>query len=58
MTYLKKVEGDAQALKQNLAEQLSLRPDQIRLNPVTGHIQISVRAQTTSSAPLSHPEAA
>ncbi|KAK1767377.1 mitochondrial large subunit ribosomal protein-domain-containing protein [Phialemonium atrogriseum] len=41
MTYLKKVEGDAQALKQNLAEQLSLRPDQIRLNPVTGHIQIS-----------------
>lgn len=42
VTHLKKVAGDAQALKRDLAAALSLRPDQIRLNPVTGHIEMMV----------------
>lgn len=42
ITQLRKISGDAQALKRNLATELSLQPEQIRLNPVTGHIEIIV----------------
>lgn len=53
VTHLKKVAGNAQVLKSGLAAELSLKPDQIRVNPVTGHIEIRVSRPHTWSYPTS-----
>ncbi|KAL1837631.1 hypothetical protein VTK73DRAFT_4638 [Phialemonium thermophilum] len=39
-TVIRKVEGDSRALKTDLMRDLSLSDDQIRVNPVTRHIEI------------------
>lgn len=53
VTHLKKVAGNAQLLKLGLAAELSLKPDQIRVNPVTGHIEIRVSRPHSRSSPTS-----
>ncbi|KAJ9158009.1 hypothetical protein NKR19_g3749 [Coniochaeta hoffmannii] len=41
LTVLKKIEGDARALKEALRAELKLEDGQIRINHVTGHIEIA-----------------
>ncbi|OIW26597.1 hypothetical protein CONLIGDRAFT_716855 [Coniochaeta ligniaria NRRL 30616] len=40
LTVLKKIEGDARALKEALKAELKLEDGQIKINHVTGHIEI------------------
>ncbi|KAB5542591.1 putative mitochondrial large ribosomal subunit L49 [Coniochaeta sp. 2T2.1] len=40
LTVLKKVQGDARVLKEDLRTELGLEEGQIRINHVTGHIEI------------------
>lgn len=42
LTILKKIEGDARALKDALRTELGLEEGQIKINHVTGHIEIAV----------------
>lgn len=42
LTILKKIEGDARALKEALRTELGLEEGQIKINHVTGHIEIAV----------------
>jgi large subunit ribosomal protein L49 len=42
LTILKKIEGDARALKSELKAALKLEDGHIKINHVTGHIEISV----------------
>lgn len=41
-TILKKIEGDIRALKSELKTELALEDKQIKINHVTGHLEISV----------------
>lgn len=40
---VKKIVGDARALRDELAEELKFPVDDVKINPVTGHIKIKVR---------------
>jgi large subunit ribosomal protein L49 len=40
ITTIKKVDGDKQLMRQNLAEAMGLGEDQVQLNPTTGHIVV------------------
>ena len=42
LTVLKKIQGDARVLKEDLRMELGLEEGQIRINHVTGHIEIVV----------------
>jgi large subunit ribosomal protein L49 len=42
LTILKKIDGDARALKEALRSELRLEEGKIRINHVTGHIEIAV----------------
>jgi large subunit ribosomal protein L49 len=46
-TILKKIEGDIRALKSELKSELALEDKQIKINHVTGHLEISVRNSYT-----------
>lgn len=41
-TVVKKIVGDARALKDEIAEELHFPKDDVTINPVTGHIKIKV----------------
>lgn len=41
-TVIKKIVGDARALRDEIAEELQFPKDDVKINPVTGHIKIKV----------------
>lgn len=41
-TVVKKIVGDARALRDEIAEELQFPKDDVKINPVTGHIKIKV----------------
>lgn len=49
-TLVKKIEGDVRGLKSQLKADLGLEDKKIRINHVTGHIEISVRFGTNFHA--------
>lgn len=48
-TVVKKIVGDARALRDELAEELKFPVDDVKINPVTGHIKIKVRSAVSPS---------
>lgn len=48
-TVVKKIVGDARALRDELAEELQFPVDDVKINPVTGHIKIKVRSRCVPS---------
>lgn len=53
-TVVKKIVGDARALRDELAEELHFPVDDVKINPVTGHIKIKVRSRCPITGPPGH----
>nr|XP_036582117.1 54S ribosomal protein img2, mitochondrial [Colletotrichum truncatum]KAF6790777.1 54S ribosomal protein img2, mitochondrial [Colletotrichum truncatum] len=50
-TIVKKIEGNNKALVQDLVQELGVPKENVKINPVTKHIEIKARFHTSSSSP-------
>jgi large subunit ribosomal protein L49 len=42
LTILKKIDGDKQALRHDIAQELGMDIEDVRVKPVTGHLELKV----------------
>ena len=50
LTTIKKIAGDARALRREMVAELGFPAEQVNINPVTGHINVKVRMEALAAA--------